>query len=138
MIFNNILEKTWFKLSDKIRFVFVGGLNALVSYLLYVIFFYIIGSGAYQISLALAWAFSSIFSYTSQKFLVFQTKNKNILKEYFKCCITWFFSYLVNAVLLEILVSKIHINAYFAQIFATIIAAIFTYIMFKIFAFKKS
>ena len=33
------------------------------------------------------WAFSSIFSYTSQKFLVFQTKNKNILKEYFKCCI---------------------------------------------------
>ena len=133
MIFNNILEKTWFKLSDKIRFVFVGGLNAL-----YVSFLYIIGSGAYQISLTLAWAFSSIFSYTSQKFLVFQTKNKNILKEYFKCCITWFFSYLVNAVLLEILVSKIHINAYFAQIFATIIAAIFTYIMFKIFAFKKS
>ena len=80
MIFNNILEKTWFKLSDKIRFVFVGGLNALVSYLLYVIFLYIIGSGAYQISLALAWAFSSIFSYASQKFLVFQTKNKNILK----------------------------------------------------------
>ena len=126
----------WFKLSDKIRFVFVGGFNAGVSYLIYSAFCLILGETYYQISLALAWAISSIVSFVTQKLLVFQTKG-NWLKEYGKCCITWFFSYLINAFTLEATVKLLKLNVYLSQIIATVLAAIFTYIFFKKFAFRK-
>ena len=130
------MKKFWFNLSDKIRFLFVGGFNAGVSYLIYAIFCVILGNNAYQIALALAWAISSVVSYTTQKFLVFEGKG-NWLKEYLKCCTTWFFSYLINAGLLEFIVKILRLNVFIAQIIATLTAAIFTYILFKKFAFRK-
>ena len=95
-----------------------------------------LGDSAYQIALALAWAISSIVSYTTQKFLVFEGKG-NWVKEYLKCCTTWFFSYLINAGLLEFIVKILHLNVFVAQIVATIVSAIFTYVFFKKFAFRK-
>lgn len=132
----NHMREYWFKLSDKIRFLFVGGFNAGVSYLIYSAFCLVLGDSAYQIALALAWAISSIVSYTTQKFLVFEGKG-NWVKEYLKCCTTWFFSYLINAGLLEFIVKILHLNVFVAQIVATIVSAIFTYVFFKKFAFRK-
>lgn len=132
----NHMREYWFKLSDKIRFLFVGGFNAGVSYLIYSAFCIVLGDSAYQIALALAWAISSIVSYTTQKFLVFEGKG-NWIKEYLKCCTTWFFSYLINAGLLEFIVKILHLNVFVAQIVATIVSAIFTYVFFKKFAFRK-
>lgn len=132
----NHMREYWFKLSDKIRFLFVGGFNAGVSYLIYSAFCIVLGDSAYQIALALAWAISSIVSYTTQKFLVFEGKG-NWVKEYLKCCTTWFFSYLINAGLLEFIVKILHLNVFVAQIVATVVSAIFTYVFFKKFAFRK-
>ena len=132
----NHMREYWFKLSDKIRFLFVGGFNAGVSYLIYSAFCIVLGDSAYQIALAFAWAISSIVSYTTQKFLVFEGKG-NWVKEYLKCCTTWFFSYLINAGLLEFIVKILHLNVFVAQIVATIVSAIFTYVFFKKFAFRK-
>ena len=132
----NHMREYWFKLSDKIRFLFVGGFNAGVSYVIYSAFCLVLGDSAYQIALALAWAISSIVSYTTQKFLVFEGKG-NWVKEYLKCCTTWFFSYLINAGLLEFIVKILHLNVFVAQIVATIVSAIFTYVFFKKFAFRK-
>ena len=132
----NHMREYWFKLSDKIRFLFVGGFHAGVSYLIYSAFCLVLGDSAYQIALALAWAISSIVSYTTQKFLVFEGKG-NWIKEYLKCCTTWFFSYLINAGLLEFIVKILNLNVFVAQIVATIVSAIFTYVFFKKFAFRK-
>ena len=132
----NHMREYWFKLSDKIRFLFVGGFNAGVSYLIYSAFCIVLGDSAYQIALALAWAISSIVSYTTQKFLVFEGKG-NWIKEYLKCCTTWFFSYLINAGLLEFIVKILHLNVFVVQIVATIVSAIFTFVFFKKFAFRK-
>ena len=129
------MRKYWFKISDKIRFLLVGGFNAGVSYIIYSTICLILGAHAYQIALALAWAISSVVSFTTQKFLVFKGGG-NWTKEYIKCCTTWFFSYLINAGLLEIFVKYLHINVFIAQIFATLAAAIFTYFLFKKFAFR--
>ena len=126
----------WFNLSDKIRFLFVGGFNAGVSYLIYSAFCLILGNSAYQIALALAWAISSIVSYTTQKFLVFEGKG-NWIKEYLKCSTSCFFSYLINAGLLEFIVKILHLNVFVAQVVATIVSAVFTYVFFKKFAFRK-
>ena len=129
------MKKFWFSLSDKIRFLVIGGFNAGVSYLIYSAFCLILGEAAYQIALALAWAISSVVSFTTQKFLVFEAKG-NWIKEYLKCCTTWFFSYLINAGLLEFIVKILHLNVFIAQIVATLAAAIFTYVLFKKFAFR--
>lgn len=129
------MKKYWFNLSDKIRFLFVGGFNAGVSYVIYSAFCLILGEGAYQLALAIAWMISSVVSFTTQKFLVFQASG-NWIKEYMKCCTTWFFSYLINAGILEFFVRFLHINVFIAQIIATFAAAIFTYVLFKKFAFR--
>lgn len=130
------LKKLWFNLDDKIRFLFVGGFNFVVSYIMYAGFCLLLGEGAYQIALILAWALSSVVSFTTQRYLVFEG-NGNWIKEYLKCCTTWFCSYLVNAFLLELFVKYVHLNVYISQFIATFTAAVVTYILFKKFAFKK-
>lgn len=122
-------------LSDKIRFLIIGGFNAGVSYLIYSAFCFLLGTGAYQVALAIAWILSSVVSFTMQKFFVFRSQG-DWKKEYAKCCTTWFFSYLINAGILELIVKILHLNVYIAQIIATVTAAIFTYVLFKKFAFK--
>ncbi len=132
----NGIKKYWFNLSDKIRFLLIGGINAGISYIIYSLSVFILGEHSYQISLAIAWIVSSITSFTTQRLFVFNIPG-NILKQYLKCCTTWVFSYLINAFLLELFVQKMHINVYLAQIIATLIAAGFTYILFKKFAFRR-
>ena len=127
----------WFNLSDKIRFVFVGGFNFCVAILLFLILITIIGKEHYQACNILAWFLSSFVSFTTQKFLVFNVAG-NIIKQYLKCCTTWMCSCAINAVLLELFVKYLSIDARISQIFANFIVAVFTYIMFKVFAFKKS
>lgn len=129
------MKNYWFNLSDKIRFLIIGGLNAGISYLIYFAVCLIFGESFYQIALALAWAISSVISFTTQKFFVFNVEG-NVIKQYLKCCATWFFSYLINAFFLEMFVKQLMFNVYLAQIVATLLAAIFTYILFKKFAFK--
>lgn len=131
------IKNNWFNLSDKIRFVLVGGFNAGVSYIIYSLICLIAGEQFYQASLATAWVISSVVSFTTQRSFVFNIKG-NLIKQYFKCCTTWVFSYIINATLLEIFVQKLQINVYVSQIIATAICAIFTYILFKFFAFRST
>mgnify|MGYP002523112376 CR=1 FL=1 len=130
------LSKFWFNISDKIRFLIVGVFNFFVSYCIYSVLVYTLGEKFYQPSLALSWVISSVVSFTTQRTLVFPVKG-NILKQYLKCCTTWFFSYLINAFLLWFIVEQLKINVYLGQILAVSACAVFNYVMFKIFAFKK-
>lgn len=131
------VEKIWFNLSNKVRFFIIGCFNAGVSYGFYVLFCLLLGKANYQTALILAWGFSSVISFSAQKYLVFQSKG-NWYKEYMKCCLTWVLSYLINALLLELSVKTLNINVFAAEILATLCAAILTYILFKKFAFKIS
>ena len=125
----------WFKQDEKIRFLLIGGINFVISYLLYVILCTFLGQNAFQIALAASWVFSSFISFTTQKFLVFQSKG-NWISEYVKCCTTWAISYIINAALLQILVKICGLNIYISQFIAVSTAAVFTYFMFKKFAQK--
>ncbi|MBP3820106.1 GtrA family protein [bacterium] len=124
-------------LSRKFRFLIAGCFNAGVSYLIYAAYCFIFGETLYQVALAISWFLSSFISFSVQKYWVFQTQG-NWFKEYIKCFITWVFSYFINAGLLELCVKIIGLNIYIAQILSTGLTAIFTYIVFKYFAFKKS
>lgn len=127
----------WFLLPDIFRFIIIGGVNALISYLIFVIALLIIGECHYQICVALQWIISSFISYLNQKFFVFCTKG-NYINEYLKCCSTWAFSYFLNVVIIEILVRYLIKDVYIAQFLAIAIVSVSTYILFKFFAFKKT
>ena len=108
------MYSNWCNIPDKLRFLFIGGVNAAVSYLIFAIAVLILGSEHYQACVILQWTISSIFSYFNQKFFVFCTKG-NYMKEYLKCCSTWAVSYLLNVVILELLVKFAIKNVYVSQ-----------------------
>ena len=126
----------WFKLPDFVRFIIVGCTNAAISYLIFAIAVLLLGQGHYQLCVALQWILSSFISYLNQKFFVFCTKG-NYIKEYLKCCSTWVVSYLLNVIILEIFVRFITKNVYIAQFVALAVVSAATYLLFKLFAFRK-
>jgi len=126
----------WLKLPNFIRFLIIGSINAGISYIIYAISVFVLGEAHYQLCVALQWIISSVISYLNQKFFVFCTKG-NYISEYLKCCTTWAISYLLNVIILEILVRFIIKNVYIAQFIALFLVSISTYILFKVFAFKK-
>ncbi len=129
------LYNSWCKIPDKIRFLLVGGYNAVFSYIIYAIAVHFLGEAHYQICVALQWIISSVFSFVNQKVFVFCTKG-HWIKEYFKCCTTWIVSYFCNAIMLEFFVRFLIKNVYIAQIISIFLASIVTYVLFKYFAFK--
>lgn len=129
------LYDRWCSIDDKIRFMIIGFINAVNSYIIFAIALFLIGKEHYQLCVTLQWTVSSVFSYLTQKFFVFCTRG-NYIKEYIKCCTTWFVSYLLNVVVLELLVRFAIKNVYVSQMLSIMIVSIATYILFKYFAFR--
>ena len=136
MKFWKFLYEKWCKIPDKIRFLFIGGVNAAISYAIFALAVWILGQEHYQACVILQWTISSVFSYFNQKFFVFCTKG-NYLNEYLKCCSTWAVSYLLNVIILELLVRFAIKNVYLSQFISLFAVSVVTYVLFKYFAFKK-
>lgn len=131
-----ILYNKFCSISDKIRFLIIGCLNAGISYIIYALAIFLLGQEHYQLCVVLQWVLSSPISYLNQKFFVFCTRG-NYIKEYFKCWCTWIISMILNNIILELLMRYVWKNAYFEQIISTFIVSILTYVLFKYFAFHK-
>jgi putative flippase GtrA len=133
-----IIWKWWFRWPDKLRFLCVGSFNALVSYLLYVFLVWCWGENKFQAALVVSWLLSTFSSFATQKIFVFCTKGKfkDWVKEYVKCLGVWVISYIINAIVLEMLVKFCDLNVYVAQIIATACTTISSYVLMKYFAFK--
>ena len=129
------LYEKWCSIPDKIRFLFIGGLNAAISYIIFVIALFLFGQEHYQLCVALQWIISSVFSFVNQKIFVFCTKG-NWLKEYLKCCSTWTVSYFLNVIVLELINKFVTKNVYVGQFVSLFIVSVVTYVLFKYFAFK--
>lgn len=125
----------WCEIPDKIRFLFIGGVNAAISYVIFALALFCLGEQHYQACVILQWTLSSVFSYFNQKFFVFCTKG-NYLKEYLKCCSTWAVSYLLNVIILELLVRFAVKNVYLSQFISIFLVSVVTYVLFKYFAFR--
>src|SRR5574344_50786 len=133
-LLGNIYIK-WCKIPDKIRFLFIGCVNAAISYIIFALAVYVLGQKHYQACVILQWSLSSVFSYFNQKFFVCCTRG-NYLKEYLKCCSTSALSYFINVIMLELLVRYVIKNAYLAQFVSIFLVSVVTYVLFKYFAFK--
>lgn len=130
------LYNKWCNVHRFIRFLLIGGVNACIAYVIFVIALKIIGTEHYQICVFIQWALSSITSYFNQKFFVFLTRG-NYLAEYIKCCSTWAIGYILNVCILELFVRFIIKNVYISQVISIFLVSMLTYILFKYFAFKS-
>ena len=136
MKFLEKIYNSWLKIDDKIRFVLIGGVNAAVSYVIFVLLILILGETHHQICVAGQWVLSSFISYLNQKFFVFNTRG-NYIAEYLKCCSTWAVSYVLNVIILELLIRYLLKNVFVAQFISLFVVSVVTYILFKYFAFKE-
>ena len=127
----------WMRFPQKIRFLLVGGYNTLFSYVLFALFVHFLGNEYAQFSLLAAYVLSSVNSYLTQKFYVFNTRGA-YGQEYVKCCSVWMASYGVNALLLYVLMRLLHVNPYIGQFIAIFCVTVFNYVFLKHFAFHAS
>lgn len=132
-----MLFRFWMKFPEKLRFLLVGGYNTVVSYFIYVVCLYVSEGNYPQVSLFLSFLISSVNSYVTQKFYVFNTRG-NYVREYILCLASWGVSYIANAGLLLMFTSFFSMNPYVAQIFCLIIVAVLNYILLKYIAFYRS
>ena len=130
-----MLQK-WFLVDERVRFIIMASLNMVFRYFIFVLLGVIFGTLHYQKILLAMWLISSVIAFYSYKTLVFSTQG-NHLKEYGKSVLIWGFSYIINAVVLDVLVVKAAFNVYAAQAVVISFLLITNYLLFKHFAFKK-
>lgn len=130
-----IVFRYWMTFPEKLRFLLVGGYNTVVSYLLYVGYLWLLNGKFIQIALFLSFITSSVNSYFTQKFYVFNTPHVSFA-EYARCVASWAVSYAVNAGLLYVLTRILLLNPYITQGVLALVMAVLNYILLKYFAFR--
>jgi putative flippase GtrA len=125
--------------SKKIRFVAVGGLNTLWGLATYPILYFLltpIGLN-YVIILVLAYVAGTVFSFTTQKYLVFKSRG-NHFREIAKFLGLQGGILLINIVLLPVLVNLTRWNPVIVQISIGISFAVISYFFHDRVTFRKA
>lgn len=129
------LEKHWFKLNQKIRFLLVGGFNTVLAYSLFALLFAVAGL-PYLWALVLQNIITINISIFTMRYYVFESRG-NFLKEYCKSWGVYLWMFLFNSIALTFLVEVCHIYELWAQAIYLTVATIMTYLLHKYFSFYK-
>ena len=122
---------------ELIKFIFVGIWNTIFGILLYTGAILLFGEKHYLLLGVLCNIIAITQTYFMYKFIVFKTKG-NYLREYFRMYITYINSMVVGLILMYVMVTLLKINAIYANIIATLIIALFNFLMHKLFTFKSN
>ena len=134
-LFNYIHKKFFWgalsRVDEKfLKFIFVGFLNTLFSYLLYALFV-ALGIVA-NLALFLQYIFGVLWNFKTTGTIVFQNKNNGLI---FKFVLSYVFTFFVNSILLKILL--VHVNEYLAQALLILPVAMLSFFILKTWVFKN-
>ncbi len=124
-IFKKIDEKFF-------KFLCVGLLNTIVSYIIYA-FFITIGLKA-DIALFLQYILGVLWNFKTTGTIVFKNKNNKLI---FKFIASYILTYFLNRFLLNILIYNVSLNEYVAQAILVLPIAIVSFLILKFFVFVK-
>ena len=124
----------WFKLHQSVRFLLLGGYNFVFNNSIFALLVY--SEINYKISLVIAWVIGVFNNTLIFRYFLFQSKNK-FLKELQKSYITYLGILALNYIFLYLAVDIYKFNTYISQIIISVVLAILTYFLFKIFTFKN-
>ena len=125
-------------LNDKemVLYIIFGVLTTIVNILSYLFFSKVCGINL-LISNIMAWFLSIVFAYVTNRILVFESKNDNILYEFGLFISGRGLSGILDSLLFYILVLILMFNAVESKIFINIIVIIINYVMSKKIIFKE-
>lgn len=129
-----MLEKI-FK-NEKVRFLFIGGINTLIAYGFYVAFFFLLGENLYVLAYVFAYIITLFIGFTLQRNFVFKVKGKFIL-DFSRYSLVQLASFLVNLGLLPLLVEIVKIQPLVAQAFVLVITVVGSYFAHRYFSFRR-
>ena len=132
-IFNfKILNKN----KEVVLYIIFGVLTTLVNIMSYLFFAKICGINI-LISNIMAWFFSILFAYVTNRILVFESKNEKILHEFALFITGRGLSGILDSLLFYILVVSLMFNDVISKIFINIIVVIINYVLSKKIIFKE-
>lgn len=124
-----------------ISYLIIGVLTTIVSLICYYLLTITILSPNNPLELTIAniisWIISVLFAYITNRKYVFQSKDKNILKEASKFTLSRVTTLIIDILLMFIFVSILHFNDKIIKLLVQIIIIILNYIFSKLLVFKK-
>lgn len=115
-------------------FIF-GVLTTVVNFVVYLLFARFLNVN-YLISNVLAWFFSVLFAYVTNRIWVFESKSSNILKEMSLFFGGRIFSGVVDTALMYLLIDILAVGDVISKIIIQVIVVILNYVISKIIVFK--
>lgn len=129
------LEKIWFKLPQKLRYLLVGGFNTVFSYGFFALM--ILGADIpYQAAIFISYVVSVNVSIFTMRCYVFRSRG-GLRHEYAKAWGVYLSVLLLNYVLMYVMVEAYGLNVLLSQAFCTAVITVFTYLLHKHFSFAK-
>ena len=137
---NKIIE-LYKKYKEIINYLIVGGLTTVVS----MAFFYgstwtfLDGNNAIELQIAnvISWIGAVVFSYFANRIFVFESKEQNILKEFFAFISSRLLTLLLDMGTMFVLSTLLQINYNISKIVAMVIVTVGNYVIGKFLVFKK-
>lgn len=136
-----IIKQLYFKYRELINYLFFGGCTAIVNFVSYYIPARILGIEEI-ISNIIAWIFSVLFAYITNKIFVFESKihkKGELFKEMFSFIFARLFTGLLCDVgLFAFMIKGLKINDLISKITTQVIVVILNYLSSKLIIFKKN
>ena len=129
------------KHKEIINYLIVGGLTTIISMALFYgsTWTFLDGNNPIQLQIAnvLSWTGAVIFSYFANRIFVFESKEKNILKEFLAFVSSRVLTLLLDMGTMFILSTLLQINYTISKIVAMVLVTVGNYVISKVFVFKK-
>lgn len=120
---------------ELVLYVVFGALTTLVNFIVYFLFARLFGVH-YIISNILAWFFSVLFAYVTNRIWVFESRNENILKEISLFFSGRIFSGAVDTGLMYLFIDILTIGDFISKLIIQVIVVILNYVVSKLVVFK--
>lgn len=121
---------------ELILYVIFGILTTLVNIAAYLFLVRVLNIN-YLISNVLAWFFSVLFAYVTNKIWVFESRNTNIIKEISLFFGGRIFSGVVDTGMMYLMIDILTIDDVISKIFIQVVVVILNYVISKMIVFKK-
>jgi len=137
-----MIKNLYLKYKEIINYLIFGVLTTVVSLLTYYLLVFTILNPNNPLELQIAnivsWITCVTFAYITNRIYVFNSKNKNIIKEIIKFYSSRITTLFIDMAFMFILVTKLKLNDKIIKIIIQIIIIILNYILSKILVFKQN
>ena len=121
---------------EVINYLFIGGCTTVISILSYALFAKVCDFDL-VVSNVLSWIIAVLFAYFTNRVIVFNSKNKNYLKEFISFTGSRVITLILDTLLMILFVRSLGMNDMIAKLIVQIVVIIGNYLISKLLVFKK-